>query len=111
MATDIWTTVHPIPWRNTSFLYLPWWIHNILIKAKEEGKDWREYADPQYALQIDTLKQAYVDYGEVNFIESRNGYQYTLSEYTVDGPDPQPPLGANASTSCSNVKSTNAKAY
>lgn len=93
MATDIWTTVHPIPWRNTSFLYLPWWIHNILIKAKEEGKDWREYADPQYALQIDTLKQAYVDYGEVNFIESKNGYQYTLSEYTVDGPDPQPPLG------------------
>lgn len=91
MADQKWTTVHPIPWRNTSFLYLPYWIHDILIRSKNEGKKWQDYADPKYALQIETLKDAYADYGEVSFIESRNGYLYNISTYDVGSV--QPPLG------------------
>lgn len=33
MATEKWTTVHPIPWRNTSFTYLPYWLYDIIVDA------------------------------------------------------------------------------
>lgn len=89
MATTKWTTVHPIPWRNTSFLYLPYWIHDVITRAYKEGKNWQDYADEKYRLEIDTLKQAYADYGQVEFIESRNGYQFNISQYDVTEPEPE----------------------
>lgn len=82
MANPIWTTVHPIPWRNTSFTWLPYWIYDIIVKAKVNGQDWRNYAEDKYKPIFDTLKQAYIDYGDVDFIESRNGYIHKLSDYT-----------------------------
>lgn len=82
MATEKWTTVHPIPWRNTSFTYLPWWIFDIIVAANVAGEDWRDYAEEKYAKEFDTLKQAYIDYTDVDFIESRNGYLYKLSGFT-----------------------------
>lgn len=81
MATQ-WTTVHPIPWRNTSFTWLPYWIFDIIVKANTDGEDWRDYAETKYKLEFDTLKQAYIDYTDVDFIESRNGYLYKLSDFT-----------------------------
>lgn len=82
MATEKWTTVHPIPWRNTSFTYLPWWIFDIIVAANAASEDWRDYAEEKYAKEFDTLKQAYIDYTDVDFIESRNGYLYKLSDFT-----------------------------
>lgn len=82
MATEKWTTVHPIPWRNTSFTYLPWWIYDIIVAASAASEDWRDYAEDKYKLEFDTLKQAYIDYTDVDFIESRNGYLYKLSDFT-----------------------------
>ncbi|AAX78759.1 Hoc large outer capsid [Escherichia phage RB43] len=61
MATEKWTTVHPIPWRNTSFTYLPWWIYDIIVAANTAGGDWRDYAEEKYAKEFVTLKQAYID--------------------------------------------------
>ncbi|MHC5840123.1 hypothetical protein ACYTYC_09980, partial [Streptococcus pyogenes] len=39
-----------------------------------------------YAKEFDTLKQAYIDYTDVDFIESRNGYLYKLSDFTPADP-------------------------
>lgn len=85
MATEKWTTVHPIPWRNTSFTYLPWWIYDIIVAANAASEDWRDYAEDKYKKEFDTLKQAYIDYTDVDFIESRNGYLYKLSDFTPAG--------------------------
>lgn len=81
MAEIKWTTVHPIPWRNTSFTWLPYWIFDIIAASD----DWREYTGV-YQDIFDTLKQAYEDYGDVDFIESRNGYIHKLSTYTPVDP-------------------------
>ena len=86
MATEKWTTVHPIPWRNTSYTYLPWWILDIIVAANAASEDWRDYAEEKYAKEFDTLKQAYIDYTDVDFIESRNGYLYKLSDFTPAEP-------------------------
>ncbi|MEG1904017.1 MAG: immunoglobulin domain-containing protein [Bacteroidales bacterium] len=86
MATEKWTTVHPIPWRNTSFTYLPWWLFDIIVAANTAGEDWRDYAEDKYKLEFDTLKQAYIDYTDVDFIETRNGYLYKLSSFTPSTP-------------------------
>ncbi|QFR55823.1 large outer capsid protein [Yersinia phage JC221] len=85
MATT-WTTVHPIPWRNTSFTWLPYWIFDIIVGANNKGEDWRDYSDAKYKPEFDTLKQAYIDYTDVDFIESRNGYIYKLSDFTPAAP-------------------------
>jgi len=85
MATT-WTTVHPIPWRNTSFTWLPYWIFDIIKDASIKGEDWRDYAEAKYKAEFDTLKQAYIDYTDVDFIESRNGYIYKLSDFTPAAP-------------------------
>lgn len=86
MATTTWTTIHPIPWRNTSFTWLPYWIFDIIVEMNKEGEDWRDYAEEKYAVYFDTLKEAYTEYGDVDFIESRNGYVYKLSDFTPDAP-------------------------
>lgn len=87
MSTTKWTTVHPLPWRKTSFLYLPYWIHDIITRAYMEGKNWQDYADERYRIEIDTLKEAFELYDDVNYIESRNGYQYSLKNLTIDEPE------------------------
>lgn len=85
MAEIKWTTVHPIPWRNTSFTWVPYWIFDIIVNAHKEGDDWRDYTG-SYQNIFDTLKQAYIDYTDVDFIESRNGNIHKLSDYTPAAP-------------------------
>lgn len=82
MATEKWTTVHPIPWRDTSFTYLPYWLYDIIVEAYEKGDDWRDYADAKYKLEFDTLKDAFTQYHDVHVIESRNGKLVSLLSLT-----------------------------
>lgn len=98
MATEKWTTVHPIPWRNTSFVYLPWWIYDIIHTMYMNGEDWRDYSDTLYKKEFDTLIEAYAQYTDIDFIESRNGYLYKLSDFTNDPPVPPRPIIDNAPT-------------
>lgn len=91
MATEKWTTVHPIPWRNTSFTYLPYWLYDIIVDAFEKGDDWRDYAEEKYKLEFDTLKEAFEDYGDIHVIESRNGKLVSLLSLTpAPAPEPDP---------------------
>lgn len=82
MATEKWTTVHPIPWRDTSFTYLPYWLFDIIEEAFTKGEDWRDYADEKYKLEFDTLKDAFTQYHDVHVIESRNGRLVSLLSMT-----------------------------
>lgn len=82
METGIWTTVHPIPWRDTSFTWLPYWIYDIIVKMHKDGDDWRDYADTKYKVEFDTLKQAMIDNDDVDVMESRNGRVVSLLTLT-----------------------------
>lgn len=81
------TVVHPLPHRGTSFTWIPYWIYDIIVKLKAEGGDWRDYKDAEHKVWFDTLKKAFADYGDVDFIESRNGYVHKLSDYVADAPE------------------------
>lgn len=85
--TKLWTTVHPLPIRNTSFVWVPYWVFDLIVDAKEEGKDWRDIKNSKYQVELDTLKAAQEEYGDVDFIESRNGYVHKLSKYTPETPE------------------------
>lgn len=77
-----WTTAHPIPWRNTSFVWLPYWVFDKLVALQQQGQDWRDYSDVNFDKYFDVLRQAYIDNTDVDFMESRNGYIYKLSAFT-----------------------------
>lgn len=67
--------IHPLPWRNTGFMYLGWWILNEIQKAKELGLDWKtEFDKLEYSDSLETLSIMFSNYDEVEVQESRNGY-------------------------------------
>lgn len=75
--------VHPIPWRNTSFMYIGWWVFDEIVKFNEKGLDWRDrsvYEDSRYALDIETVAAAEEKYTDCICMESRNGFMYNASE-------------------------------
>lgn len=78
---DKWTTVHPIPWRDTSFTYLPYWLYDIIVAENEAGRDWRDYSG-KYDFEFATLVEAFNKYHDITVIESRNGNQHNLVDYT-----------------------------
>lgn len=87
MAKEIEIThVHPLPERGTSFIWVPYWVFDIIVKARAEGKNWRDITDEKYQGWLDLLKEALDEYGDVDFIESRNGYVHKLSDYTIETP-------------------------
>ncbi|QDH49209.1 capsid vertex protein [Pantoea phage Phynn] len=90
MAKEIQITrVHPLPDRGTSFTWVPYWVFDVIVKARSEGKDWRTLTGEKYQDWLDLLKEAVDEYGDVDFIESRNGYVHKLSHYEVATPEPE----------------------
>lgn len=80
IADPLWT-VHPIPWRSTSFTPLGYWVLDEILYQKALGKDWKtDYADYKYSREVQTLIDAFNDNGECEVQDSRNGYIYKMSE-------------------------------
>ncbi|QPB08842.1 Hoc-like capsid decoration protein [Klebsiella phage Metamorpho] len=74
-------TVHPIPWRDTSFTPLGYWVLDEILLQKALGKDWKkDYADYEYTDDVQTILKALNTYGECLIQDSRNGYIYKMSE-------------------------------
>lgn len=74
-------TVHPIPWRDTSFTPLGYWVLDEILLQKALGKDWKkDYADYEYTADVQTILQALNTYGECLVQDSRNGYIHKMSE-------------------------------
>lgn len=66
--------VHPLPVRNSAYIWVGWWVMDEIQKMTLEGKDWKtDDLDSPYYLHRYTLQKMITDYSEVDVQESRNG--------------------------------------
>nr|CAI9865855.1 Hoc-like head decoration [Escherichia phage UP19] len=66
--------VHPLPVRNSAYIWAGWWVMDEIQKMTLEGKDWKtDDPDSDYYLHRYTLQKMVADYPEVDVQESRNG--------------------------------------
>lgn len=66
--------VHPLPVRNSAYIWCGWWVMDEIQKMTLEGKDWKtDEPDSPYYLHRYTLQKMITDYPEVDVQESRNG--------------------------------------
>ncbi|QHR70623.1 head outer capsid protein [Escherichia phage dhabil] len=66
--------VHPLPVRNSAYIWCGWWVMDEIQKMTLEGKDWKtDEPDSEYYLHRYTLQKMVADYPEVDVQESRNG--------------------------------------
>lgn len=67
--------IHPLPWRETAYLWIGWWVMDEIQKAKDLGLDWKtEFDKLNYSKDLETLAIMFDNYEHVNVQESRNGY-------------------------------------
>ncbi|ANA49524.1 Hoc-like head decoration [Salmonella phage vB_SnwM_CGG4-1] len=67
--------VHPLPVRNTAYIWCGWWVMDAIQKLTFEGKNWKTAteADTPYYCHLAVLAKMINDYPEVDVQESRNG--------------------------------------
>lgn len=66
--------VHPLPWRNSAYIWCGWWVMDELQKMVDEDKNWKiDDPDSKYYKYRYTLAKMLEDYDEVDVQESRNG--------------------------------------
>ena len=66
--------VHPLPVRNSAYIWAGWWVMDEIQKMALAGQDWKTDApDSPYYLHRYTLQKMITDYPEVDVQESRNG--------------------------------------
>lgn len=67
--------VHPLPIRNTAYIWCGWWVMDAIQKLTFEGKDWKKATkdDTPYYCHLAVLAKMLNDYPEVDVQESRNG--------------------------------------
>lgn len=67
--------IHPLPFRETAYIWCGWWVMDEIQRMTVEGKDWKlDDPDSDYYLHRYTLAKMLDDYPEVDVQESRNGY-------------------------------------
>lgn len=66
--------IHPLPVRNSAYIWCGWWVMDEIQKMTLAGQDWKT-DDPasDYYLHRYTLQKMITDYPEVDVQESRNG--------------------------------------
>lgn len=67
--------IHPLPHRETSFVYVGYWVIDQIIECNEKGIDWVKTPNscPKYKDDIRTVVAAMAKYGDTLCLESRNG--------------------------------------
>ena len=66
--------VHPLPVRNSAYIWCGWWVMDEIQKMALAGQDWKtDDPDSPYYLHRYTLQKMITDYPEVDVQESRNG--------------------------------------
>lgn len=66
--------VHPLPHRNSAYIWAGWWVMDEIERLTREGKDWKNPPeDSKYKLHLKVLAKMITDYPEVDVQESRNG--------------------------------------
>lgn len=70
--------VHPLEFKNSSFSWVPYWIHDWMVA----NPTWRQSpAESPWPIVTYSIDQAVEEYGECLMQESRNGYIYKASAY------------------------------
>lgn len=66
--------VHPLPWRNTAYIWCGWWVMFEIQKISQAGGNWKsdEVDSPFYQHRL-VLAKMLQDYPEVDVQESRDG--------------------------------------
>lgn len=71
--------VHPLAFKNSSFSWVPYWVHDWMVA----NPTWRQSpAESPWPIITYSIDQAVEQYGECLMQESRNGYIYKASAYT-----------------------------
>ncbi|UYD58387.1 highly immunogenic outer capsid protein [Aeromonas phage avDM14-QBC] len=71
--------VHPLAFKNSSFSWVPYWIHDWM----KANPNWRtDPASSPWPAVTYAIDLAVTTYGECLMQESRNGYIYKASAYT-----------------------------
>lgn len=66
--------IHPLPHRNSAYIWAGWWVMDEIEKLTNEGKDWKNPPeDSKYKPHLATLAKMITDYPEVDVQESRHG--------------------------------------
>lgn len=67
--------VHPLPQRNSAYIWCGWWVMDAIQKMTNEGKDWKTATkdDTPYYCHLNVLAKMIFDYPEVDVQESRHG--------------------------------------
>ncbi len=66
--------IHPLPVRNSAYIWCGWWVMDEIQKMTLAGQDWKtDDPDSPYYLHRYTLQKMITDYPEVDVQESRNG--------------------------------------
>lgn len=76
--------IHALPHRNTSFMWIGYWVLDELKKLKTDGTDWyTNFSSTKYSRAIETICYGLSNYGDVLLMESRNGYIYSARDFLV----------------------------
>jgi hypothetical protein len=66
--------IHPLPCRNSAYIWVGWWVMDEIEKLTSEGKDWKDPPeDSKYKPHLAALAKMITDYPEVDVQESRHG--------------------------------------
>ena len=66
--------IHPLPVRNSAYIWCGWWVMDEIQKMTLAGQDWKtDDPDSPYYLHRYTRQKMITDYPEVDVQESRNG--------------------------------------
>ncbi|AXY82716.1 head outer capsid protein [Acinetobacter phage KARL-1] len=66
--------VHPLPHRNSAYIWAGWWVMDEIEKITKTGGDWKQPPeDNPYYYHLLTLAKMLVDFPEVDVQESRHG--------------------------------------
>lgn len=66
--------VHPLPHRNSAFIWAGWWVMDEIEKITKAGGDWKQpQPESKYKCHLATLAKMINNYPEVDVQESRNG--------------------------------------
>jgi hypothetical protein len=77
--------VHPLPQRNSAYIWTGWWVMDAIEKLTKEGKDWKSATkeDSPYYCHLAVLAKMLEDFPEVDVQESRNGRIIHRSAFEV----------------------------
>lgn len=66
--------VHPLPWRNSAYIWAGWWVMDEIEAITKAGGDWKNPPeDNRWKIHLQVLAKMLTDFPEVDVQESRNG--------------------------------------